>query len=74
MSVMHGTATAYFWDNCRCELCRETHNRRVARNRAERLASGNLNHGTRSAYDCGCRCDPCRNARRETYQRLERTS
>lgn len=41
---------------CRCHGCRAAHNERVRQNRADRLATGRLNHGTRSAYDAGCRC------------------
>jgi hypothetical protein len=70
-SFVHGTYNAYFWGECRCTLCREGQRQRVARNRAERLASGSLSHGTRSAYDAGCRCEPCKDARRAAYQRLD---
>ena len=70
-SFIHGTYQAYFWHDCRCDLCREYQRARVARNRTARRAAGNLDHGTRSAYDAGCRCQPCRNARREAYIRLE---
>lgn len=55
----HGTYRRYFVDKCRCDLCREAQRARVAQNRADRLVSGRLNHGTRSAYDAGCRCLPC---------------
>ena len=69
--VRHGTYTAYFWYWCRCGRCREYQNKRVARNRAARLATGNLSHGTRSAYDAGCRCGICKTARNEAWKRLE---
>ena len=69
--IVHGTYSTYFWNNCRCDLCRENQAARNRRNRARQLATGNLNHGTRSAYDAGCRCDACRGARREAYLRLD---
>jgi hypothetical protein len=62
-SIRHGTESAYEWHDCRCDRCRLRHNERVRRNRAERLAAGRLTHGTRSAYDAGCRCDQCRVAK-----------
>ena len=71
-SIVHGTYSTYFWHMCRCTECREGQRQRVARNRAERLASGSLSHGTRSAYDAGCRCEPCKDVRREVYARLDR--
>lgn len=74
MSYTHGTSTAYFDHGCRCDPCREYHNSRVARSRAERLASGNLNHGTRSAYDAGCRCGECREARHQAVITVDRAS
>lgn len=58
-SYTHGTYTGYYWHKCRCSKCTEYQRTRVARNRADRLASGRLSHGTRSAYDAGCRCEPC---------------
>lgn len=66
----HGTYRRYWIDKCRCEACREYQRARVARSRAERLARGELTHGKRSAYDAGCRCDQCRDARREARVRL----
>jgi hypothetical protein len=65
--VKHGTYGTYFHLKCRCFACREYQRARVARNRAARLASGNLSHGSRSAYDAGCRCDQCLSARRASY-------
>jgi hypothetical protein len=67
MTINHGTCAAYERHHCRCDLCRETHNARVRANRADRLASGRIVHGTRSAYDAGCRCDACFEARRSSY-------
>ncbi len=52
---------------CRCAECCAYQNERVARNRASRMETGNLNHGTRSAYDAGCKCEGCRMARRNAY-------
>lgn len=69
--TVHGTYTMYFRKECRCWRCRDYQSGRVRRNRAARLAAGRLSHGTRSAYDAGCRCIPCRGARQEAYQRLE---
>jgi hypothetical protein len=70
VSIIHGTYSAYGRHHCRCDKCRDAHNERVRRNRADRLASGRLSHGTRAAYDCGCRCAPCRAARTGAYNRL----
>jgi hypothetical protein len=70
--IKHGTFGAYFYKGCRCQECRSYQRKRNAANRRERLASGRLSHGTRSAYDCGCRCDPCKGARRGAYDRLEK--
>jgi hypothetical protein len=69
--IQHGTCYAYEERGCRCGLCRTNHNERVARNRADRLARGDLNHGARSAYDAGCRCEPCRIARSQAYADLD---
>lgn len=55
----HGTYGMYARKKCRCDKCRAYQNSRVAKNRADRLASGRLNHGTRSARDAGCTCDSC---------------
>lgn len=71
---MHGTEYAYARLDCRCDPCRETHNARVRRNRAERLEAGRVNHGTRSGYDTGCRCEPCRSARQQAAVRLEESA
>ena len=71
LSARHGTYAMYYRGNCNCRRCREYQRQRVARSRAERLATGRLSHGTRSAYDAGCRCDPCKAARREAYLRLD---
>lgn len=59
----HGTYSRYARQGCRCATCKERQRQRVAANRADRLATGRLNHGTRSAYDAGCRCKDCRRAR-----------
>lgn len=68
----HGTYARYS-RGCRCDECREYQGARVARNRADRLASGRLSHGTRSAWDAGCRCTECgtahRTAARDYYKR-----
>lgn len=55
-----------------CEDCRKHQRARVRKNRAERLITGRLNHGKRSAYDAGCECRDCLRARAEAYARLER--
>lgn len=72
--VGHGTYTQYAIIGCRCDECREYQRCRVARNRLERLTRGIVNHGVRSSYDAGCRCDACKAARSlasryETVQR-----
>lgn len=68
--AQHGSCARYELDGCRCPLCKHNHNERVKRNRRERLESGLLSHGTRSAYDAGCRCPECAAARRDAYRRL----
>lgn len=64
-TLEHGTYTMYARKKCRCDECRGYQRNRVAKNRADRLKSGNLSHGSRSAYDAGCRCLSCKNARSE---------
>lgn len=66
----HSPTTGYERHNCRCEACVAHHNARVKQNRQERLADGRLTHGTRSAYDAGCRCVDCSEVRRAAYRRL----
>lgn len=66
-AVRHGTISAYRNHGCRCEECRAVQREYNARNRAARKAAGAFNHGTRSAYDAGCRCRRCRNRRRVAY-------
>ena len=51
-------------------MCREAARAYRRANRAKRLAAGTLNHGTRTAYDCGCRCLQCLDARKAIYKRL----
>mgnify|MGYP007115078499 CR=1 FL=1 len=64
MSFVHGTYVAYARHGCRCDRCATAQRDRVRRNRADRLATGRLNHGTRSARDAGCKCPPCIETRR----------
>jgi hypothetical protein len=64
MSYRHGTYTAYFRHWCRCDACRTYQADRIRRIRADQLATGRLSHGLRSAYDAGCRCEPCRTVKR----------
>lgn len=53
---------------CRCTPCRGANAARVRDNRAARLADpARLTHGTRSAYDAGCRCRECWLTRRDAY-------
>ena len=70
----HGTDYRYTRLGRRCPMCVENHRARIAAERKARLDAGRLNHGTRSAYDAGCRCDECRAARRRAYERYERRS
>ena len=70
----HGTYTMYGKRGCRCAECREGQRARVARNRAERLAAGRLTHGTRSAYDAGCRCQWCKAERRAASAGVDKRS
>ena len=65
----HGGFSRYWHLGCRCDKCVKAQRVRVRENRRKRLASGELNHGTRSAYDAGCRCDQCRAARAAAYGR-----
>jgi hypothetical protein len=68
-SYVHGTNYAYEYAGCRCDQCCAFQRERVARNRADRLADGRLTHGTRSAWDAGCRCLACLDRRRAAYPR-----
>ncbi len=70
--VNHGTSAAYDGAGCRCDVCRGYQAMRVRRNRRERVAAGRLTHGTRSAYDAGCRCPACKDARKVRYAIAER--
>lgn len=68
--IAHGTRRGYDRDRCRCTLCRAVNADRVARNRAARFANPErLNHGHRSAYDAGCRCEACSLVRQSAYWR-----
>lgn len=67
--TIHGSASTYRSGLCRDECCREPHRIATAKNRADRLKSGRLNHGTRSGYDAGCRCPDCRGARAAAHIR-----
>lgn len=67
--LRHGTYTAYARWDCRCRECVAYQNDRVRRNRAERKATGRLSHGTRSAWDAGCRCESCLATKRSAEQR-----
>lgn len=70
--AQHGSHYRYKMLGCRCPMGVEAHRRRTEESRMNRLLEGRLSHGTRSAYDAGCRCDDCRKARRDAYRRLER--
>ena len=64
-SLVHGQSyTLYARRGCRCDKCRAFQAARVAANRADRLTRLAV-HGIRSSYDAGCRCEPCKAARRE---------
>lgn len=58
-----------YTQGCRCGVCREAKRLYERKRRAERLASGDLHHGTRHGYDSGCRCVDCRIARIKAYYR-----
>lgn len=62
-TLEHGTYTMYARRKCRCDKCRGYQRARVAKNRADRLKTGNLSHGSRSSYDAGCRCLACKKSR-----------
>jgi len=70
VSYRHGTLSAYRNHGCRCTRCTDAQAMSSRRNRLSRLSSGRLSHGSRSAYDAGCRCGQCRSARIEAYGRL----
>ncbi|GAA1523101.1 hypothetical protein HD600_000202 [Microbacterium ginsengiterrae] len=59
----HGTNNGYVNYRCRCDPCgeaRKTFRRRLKENPAGRAKSSE--HGTRSRYARGCRCDDCKHA------------
>lgn len=70
----HGTYTRYTRAKCRCDECREYQRKRVADNRAKRLAEGRITHGTRSGYDAGCRCWMCKRERRAAARGVDEKS
>lgn len=58
-------------NGCRCEVCREAKRDYERKSRKRRAANlSRVNHGKRSTYDAGCRCDQCYMARMEAYYRL----
>ena len=74
----HGTLNGYEYHRCRCDACRAANNRRNAVRRAKgsvplkihlarvHAKAQHIEHGTSWAYEGkGCRCDLCREARRE---------
>jgi hypothetical protein len=73
----HGSRSCYVM-GCENAVCRRASRIWVTRNRVQRAALGRLNHGSISAYDCGCRCDECRSRKSRQYRdetlRMLRTS
>ena len=68
----HGTYTRYKYHKCRCKRCRAAIALYVTEYRERNMNSKslpNLTHGTRSAYNNGCRCEDCAKANRE-YAKL----
>lgn len=55
----HGTHAAYSHYGCKCPLCVEG-----IRTRALEATKGVKNHGTNAGYVSGCRCEPCRDYKR----------
>jgi hypothetical protein len=73
--VAHGTATAYNRHKCRCEDCRAAWAEVMRRYRNSSGTRSKAEHGTRSKYVGGCRCDGCRKANSDYQserQRLKR--
>lgn len=66
---MSGHGYSRYTHGCRCEVCREAKRLYEKQRRAERLATGDIHHGTRHGYDSGCRCVDCRIARIHAYYR-----
>lgn len=59
-----GAGTAYVYNKCRCDECREANRIRVARRRNERRAEPKApddpRHGKSTFYsNHGCRCEKC---------------
>ena len=65
-------AAAYKSGECRCDVCTaewaslmtEYRRRRGQKARPPGWGDMNQNHGTRSRYSSGCRCESCREANR----------
>lgn len=75
------SAAAYKSGRCRCALCREewaTAQRNYRRSRGakpkEERKLQKDNHGTRSRYKSGCRCEDCRAANRQYARERYRAS
>ena len=65
----HGTYTRYKYHDCRCRRCKTAVAAYVKAYREKDSGDKLLTHGTRSAYNCGCRCEDCAFANRE-YAKL----
>lgn len=61
MSITHGRPSHYSRGVCRCPICHKA----FKEWQAERLASGEIDHGTITAYVYGCHCDQCKDAAAE---------
>ena len=66
------SAAAYKAGRCRCDVCkaewaavvRVYRRKRGQKPRPADWGDKSKNHGTRSRYSSGCRCEPCREANR----------
>ncbi len=71
------SAVRYKSGDCRCRRCTDEWNalmagyrrRRGQKPRPEGWGDLSKNHGTRSRYNSGCRCEPCRQANRDYARR-----
>lgn len=68
--LKHGTAHAYQFYRCRCEMCTRAHAARLLASRQRRTArmiagEVQVKHGVYNTYvNWGCRCDDCKAAAR----------
>ena len=66
--MIHGTATSYNKQGCRCDECRCAHAAYVRGARERRSATPPPSHGLNGYTNYGCRCEVCREAGRVARQ------